>query len=59
MLVRFAGKNLLYFDQFEFDFSEGLNVITGETGAGKSILLRALQAVLGRKVDLPLTTTVI
>lgn len=53
MLVRFAGKNLLYFDQFEFDFSEGLNVITGETGAGKSILLRALQAVLGRKVDLP------
>lgn len=53
MLVHFAGKNLLYFDQFEFSFSEGLNVITGETGAGKSVLLRALQAVLGRKVDLP------
>lgn len=53
MLIRFAGKNLLYFDQFEFSFSEGLNVITGETGAGKSILLKALQAVLGKKVDLP------
>ncbi|WP_041082652.1 AAA family ATPase [Thermotoga profunda] len=53
MIIRFAGKNLLYFDQFEFSFSEGLNVITGETGAGKSILLRALQAVLGKKVDLP------
>ncbi len=53
MLIRFAGKNLLYFDQFEFLFSEGLNVITGETGAGKSVLLRALQAVLGRKVELP------
>ncbi|MFN4189631.1 MAG: AAA family ATPase, partial [Pseudothermotoga sp.] len=53
MLIRFAGKNLLYFDQFEFLFSEGLNVITGETGAGKSVLLRALQAVLGKKVELP------
>ncbi|MEJ5229848.1 MAG: AAA family ATPase [Pseudothermotoga sp.] len=53
MVVRFAGRNLLYFDEFELDLSDGLNVITGETGAGKSILLRALQALFGRKVDLP------
>lgn len=55
MVIRFAGRNLLYFDEFEFDLSDGLNVITGETGAGKSILLRALQALFGRKVDLPVS----
>ncbi|WP_448523611.1 AAA family ATPase [Pseudothermotoga sp.] len=52
MILRFGGKNLLDFDSFDLEFSEGLNVITGETGAGKSILLRGLQALLGRRVEL-------
>jgi len=52
MILRFAGKNLLYFDSFDLEFSEGLNVITGETGAGKSILLKGLQALLGKRVEL-------
>ncbi|MCS7175176.1 AAA family ATPase [Pseudothermotoga sp.] len=51
MVLRFGGKNLLFFKDFDLEFSEGLNVITGETGAGKSILLRGLQALLGKKVE--------
>lgn len=52
MILRFSGRKLLQFDSFDFEFSEGLNVITGETGAGKSILLKGLQALLGKKVEL-------
>lgn len=52
MILRFAGKKLLYFDSFDLEFSEGLNVITGETGAGKSIVLKGLQALLGKRVEL-------
>lgn len=51
MILRFSGKNLLFFKDFDLEFGEGFNVITGETGAGKSILLRGLQALLGKKVE--------
>lgn len=51
MILRFSGKNLLFFKDFDLEFSEGFNVITGETGAGKSILLRGLQALFGKKVE--------
>lgn len=40
-------KNMLLIDQLELDFQPGLNVLTGETGAGKSILLDSLGFVLG------------
>ena len=49
VIVKLRGENLLFFGSFEIDFHPGLNVITGETGAGKSVLVRALQALCGVK----------
>ncbi|RYY61906.1 MAG: DNA repair protein RecN [Chitinophagaceae bacterium] len=51
MLSRLAIQNYAIIDQLEVDFSENLNIITGETGAGKSILLGALGLILGRRAD--------
>ncbi len=45
----------MYFEEFSVNFSDKLNVLTGETGAGKSIIIRALQALVGKKVELPAT----
>ncbi|MEM6890830.1 MAG: DNA repair protein RecN [Pseudomonadota bacterium] len=47
MLRGLAISNLLIIDHLELNFERGLNVLTGETGAGKSILLDALGFVLG------------
>lgn len=52
MLVSLSVKNYALIDHLEIDFSNGLSVITGETGAGKSILLGALSLVLGNRADL-------
>ena len=43
-------ENYALIDQADISFSKGFNVITGETGAGKSILLNALSLTLGGKV---------
>jgi len=51
MLVSLRIENFALVDQLELDFSSGLNVLTGETGAGKSIILDAIDAVLGGKVS--------
>lgn len=51
MLQRLTIKNYAIIDQLEVDFSGNLNVITGETGAGKSILLGALSLILGERAD--------
>lgn len=51
MLVRLAIRNFALISELEIEFSSGLNILTGETGAGKSILLDALSAVLGGKID--------
>lgn len=51
MLVNLHVKNMALIDEIEVDFSEGLNILTGETGAGKSILLGSMQLVLGGKVS--------
>ncbi len=49
MLLRLDIRDLLIIDRLELSLAQGLNVLTGETGAGKSILLDALGFVLGWK----------
>lgn len=44
-------KNYLLIDHLDLDFSSGFITITGETGAGKSILMGALSLILGQRVD--------
>ena len=51
MLSRLQVKNYVLIDSLEIDFPEGLIIITGQTGAGKSILLGALGLVMGSKAD--------
>jgi DNA repair protein RecN (Recombination protein N) len=47
MLLNILIKNFGIIDQIRFDFQDGFNVLTGETGAGKSIIVDALQIALG------------
>ena len=47
MLTGLQLQNIVLIDQLELEFASGFTVLTGETGAGKSILLDALDAVLG------------
>jgi len=51
MLLYLRIENFALIDNLELDFGAGLNVLTGETGAGKSIILDAIDAVLGGKVS--------
>ncbi len=49
MLVHLHVKNLALIEDIAVDFGPGLNILTGETGAGKSILLGSMQLILGAK----------
>ncbi len=51
MLRQLAIRNVVLIDSLEIDFDSGLGVLTGETGAGKSILLDALGLALGARAD--------
>ena len=51
MLTRLAIRNIVLIEALDLDFSSGLGVLTGETGAGKSILLDALGLALGARAD--------
>ena len=51
MLARLSISNYALIDHVEIDFGKGLTIITGETGAGKSILLGALSLILGDRAD--------
>ena len=51
MLKRLAVRNLAVVEEAEAHFAPGLNVLTGETGAGKSVLMGALGLVLGGRAD--------
>lgn len=51
MLVELSVRNLAIFDDVRVPFSPGLNIVTGETGAGKSILVEAIRLALGEKAD--------
>ncbi|MGO9482942.1 MAG: DNA repair protein RecN [Candidatus Kryptoniota bacterium] len=49
MLKNLSIKNYALIDELELDFGTGLNIITGETGAGKSIIIDALNLILGER----------
>ena len=51
MLTRLSIRNIVLIEALDLDFGRGLGVLTGETGAGKSILLDALGLVLGDRAD--------
>lgn len=51
MLVHLHVKNLALIEEAEVEFGPGLNILTGETGAGKSILLGSMQLILGGKTS--------
>jgi len=52
LLTSLSIKNFALIEKLQIDFSENFSIITGETGAGKSILLGALGLVLGKRADL-------
>ncbi|MGY0392106.1 DNA repair protein RecN [Bizionia sp. KMM 8389] len=52
MLTALSIKNYALIDHLQVDFNQGLSIITGETGAGKSILLGGLSLILGKRADL-------
>lgn len=51
MLTNLHVKNLALISELEVEFSPGLNILTGETGAGKSILIGSINLALGQKLD--------
>jgi len=51
MIDKIIIKNYLLLKDIEIDFANGFNIITGETGAGKSILINAISLLLGERAD--------
>ena len=51
MLNRLSVENYALIDRLDIELAAGLNIVTGETGAGKSILLGALGLILGNRTD--------
>jgi DNA repair ATPase RecN len=54
MLIRLSIRDIVLIDRLDIDFAAGLAVLTGETGAGKSILLDAFALALGARGDVAL-----
>src|SRR6202011_38249 len=54
MLARLSIRDIVLIDKLDLDFAPGLSVLTGETGAGKSILLDAFALALGARGDIAL-----
>ena len=54
MLSRLSIRDIVLIDRLDIDFAAGLSVLTGETGAGKSILLDAFALALGARGDVAL-----
>ena len=51
MLQTLSIRNVVLIDKLDLDFKSGLSVLTGETGAGKSILLDSLGMVIGNRAE--------
>ena len=49
MLLELHVKNLALIEQADVEFGDGLNILTGETGAGKSIIIGSVSLALGQK----------
>lgn len=57
MLLELRIKNFVIIDSLTVSFTSGLNILTGETGAGKSILIDAISGILGEKVTTDMIRT--
>ena len=57
MLLELRIKNFVIIDSLSVSFTSGLNILTGETGAGKSILIDAISGILGEKVTTDMIRT--
>ena len=57
MLTGLKIENIAVIESAELEFDSGLNVLTGETGAGKSIVIDSLEAVLGARASRELVRT--
>ena len=51
MINHISIKNFAIIENTEVDFEDGLNIITGETGSGKSIVIEAISLALGSRAD--------
>lgn len=57
-MLRFLGvRHLAVIDQLEVEFEPGFNVLTGETGAGKSVLIEAINLLVGGRASADLVRT--
>src|SRR5947207_13842400 len=57
MLRRLSIRNFAIIDRLDLEFGPGLNVLTGETGAGKSIVVGALTIILGGRAGVEMVRT--
>ena len=57
MITRLVIKNIALIEYAQLDFKKGLNVLSGETGSGKSVILESINFVLGDKADKSLIRT--
>jgi len=57
MIRELIIENLLFFEDTKIEFKKGFNVVTGETGAGKTVLVNTLLNLVGEKTDISLRNT--
>ena len=51
MILKLSVKNFVIIEDVEIDFKSGMSVITGETGAGKSLIIDTINLLLGERAD--------